>query len=142
MLKRLSGATIWSEDLHNLLPFYRDLLGLPVAYEQPGFVGFGERADDAGYVGAYLGLGTHSEVKGKPSDPYRHMVGLDSDDVDADFARLEAAGIEFIEPPVDSGGLRIATLKDPEGNIVQLLQRVSQRANEPQSSPQTNRQTT
>ena len=30
MIKGLSGATIWSEDLNRLLPFYRDVLGLPV----------------------------------------------------------------------------------------------------------------
>jgi predicted enzyme related to lactoylglutathione lyase len=125
VLRGLSGASIWSEDLNNLLPFYRDVLGLTVAYEQPGFVGFGERAaDGAGYVGAYLGLGTHSEVKGKPSEPYRYMVGLESDNVDADHDRLQAAGVEFIEGPTDYGGLRIATLRDPEGNIVQLLQPV------------------
>jgi predicted enzyme related to lactoylglutathione lyase len=122
MLKGLSGASIWSEDHNNLLPFYRDLLGLAIAYESPGFVGFGERSESGGYRGAYLGLGTHSEVKGKPADPYRHMVGLESDDVDADFERLIAAGVEVIEQPTDSGGLRIATFKDPEGNIVQLLQ--------------------
>ena len=122
MLKGLSGATIWSEDLNNLLPFYRDVLGLTIAYEVPGFVGFGQRAEAGGYRGAYLGLGTHSEVKGKVADPYRHMVGLESDDLDADVERLTAAGIEFIERPADSGELRIATLKDPEGNIVQLLQ--------------------
>ena len=122
MLKGLGGATIWSEDLNNLLPFYRDLLRLRVAYEQPGFVGFGERSDRGGYRGAYLGLGTHSEIKGKPLEPYRHMVGLESDDVDADYDRLQAAGVEFIEKPTDYGGLRIATLRDPEGNIVQLLQ--------------------
>jgi predicted enzyme related to lactoylglutathione lyase len=122
MLKGVSGATIWSEDLNNLLPFYRDLLGLTIAYEVPGFVGFGQRVDGGGYLGAYLGLGTHSEVKGKAADPFRHMVGLDSDDLEADFERLTAAGVEFIEQPTDSGGLRIATLKDPEGNIVQLLQ--------------------
>jgi predicted enzyme related to lactoylglutathione lyase len=122
MLNGLSGATIWSEDLNNLLPFYRDVLGLKIAFESPEFVNFGERADGGAYLGAYLGLGTHSEVKGKASDPYRHTVGLDSDNVDADYDRLQAAGVEFIEQPTDYGGLRIATLKDPEGNIVQLLQ--------------------
>ena len=125
MLKGLSGATIWTEDINNLLPFYRDVLGLKIAYEPPGFVGFGERAERGGYVGAYLGIGTHSEVKGKPSDPYRHMVGIESDDVDSDFERLTAAGVQFIEPPTDYGTLRIATLRDPEGNIVQLLQPIA-----------------
>lgn len=124
MLTGLSGATIWSEDLNNLLSFYRDVLGLKVAYELPGFVVFGERADGGGYTGAYLGLGTHSEVRGKPSDPHRYMVGLDSDDVDADYDRLQVAGVEFIEKPTNYGSHRIATLRDPEGNIVQLLQPV------------------
>ena len=39
-----------------------------------------------------------------------------------DWKRLKAAGVEFIEDPTDYGPLRIATLKDPEGNLVQLLQ--------------------
>ncbi len=28
MIKGLRGATIWSEDLNNPLPFYRDVMGL------------------------------------------------------------------------------------------------------------------
>lgn len=125
MIKGLMGASIWSEDLNNLRAFYRDVLGLKIAYENPEFLGFGERAaSGGGYKGAYLGIGTHSEVNGNASDTYRHMIGLESDDVDADYERLRAAGVEFIEQPTDSGGLRIATLKDPEGNLVQLLQKL------------------
>jgi hypothetical protein len=33
MIKGLRGATTWSENIDNLLPFYRDLLGLPVAVQ-------------------------------------------------------------------------------------------------------------
>jgi predicted enzyme related to lactoylglutathione lyase len=119
MIKGLSGATIWSEDLNNLLPFYRDVLGLKVALQAPGFVMLGDGN------GTSLGLGTHSEVKGRASDPYRHMIGLDSDNLDADYLRLEAAGVEFIEQPTDYDGLRIATLRDPEGNLIQLFQPAS-----------------
>ena len=36
--------------------------------------------------------------------------------------RLKAAGVEFIEEPKDYGTLWLATLKDPEGNLVQLVQ--------------------
>ena len=55
-------------------------------------------------------------------DPARHMVGLSTDDVDADWKRLKATGVEFVEGPTDYGTFRIATLKDPEGNLLQLLQ--------------------
>ena len=116
MIKGLRGASIWSESIDNLLPFYRDLLGLPVAVQIPGFAVLGKQG------GPSLAVGTHSEVRGRNADPARHMVGLGSDDVDADWKRLEAAGVEFVEKPTDYNQLRIATLKDPEGNLVQLLQ--------------------
>jgi predicted enzyme related to lactoylglutathione lyase len=119
MIKHVRGVTRWSENLDNLLPFYRDLLGLPVAIQIPGFVVLG----DPGV--ATLALGTHSEVRGRNADPARHMVGLGSDDVDADWKRLKEAGVEFVEAPMDYGQLRIATLKDPEGNLVQLLQPIA-----------------
>jgi len=116
MITGLRGATTWSEDLNNLLPFYRDLLGLPVAIEIPGFAVLGKLG------AATLALGTHSQVRGKNADPARHMVGLETDDVDAEYQRLEAAGVAFVEKPTDYGQLRIATLRDPEGNLIQLLQ--------------------
>ena len=116
MITGLRGASIWSEDLDKLLPFYRDVLGMPVAIQTPGFVVLGD------LKAAALALGTHSEVRGRNADPARHMVGLLTSDVAADWKRLKAAGVEFVEDPKDYGNLWIATLKDPEGNLVQLLQ--------------------
>ena len=119
MIKGLRMATIWSEDLADkLLPFYRDTLGLKVGFEGDGYMTFGDLDTPS------LALGTHSEVHGTNADPARHMVGLDTDDLDADYERLNGEGVEFIEAPTDSpdGGPRIATLKDPEGNLVQLFQ--------------------
>lgn len=111
MITGLSSVSIWSEDLNNLLPFYRDVLGLEVTVQTPGFV-----------VLDGIGLGTHSEVRGRNADPARHMVGLATDDIKADCKRLKDAGVEFVEDPADDGNLWIATLKDPEGNLVQLFQ--------------------
>jgi predicted enzyme related to lactoylglutathione lyase len=116
MISGLRGATVWSENLDNLLPFYRDVLGLPVGLEIPGFVVLGQLGTPA------LALGTHSEVRGRNIDPARHMVALGTDDVTTDWKRLTEAGVEFVESPTDYGNLRIATLKDPEGNLIQLLQ--------------------
>jgi predicted enzyme related to lactoylglutathione lyase len=119
MISGLSWTTIWSEDLTKLLPFYRETLGLPVSMESEGFVVLGDGNSVA------LCLGTHSEVKGKTSDPYRHMVGLQSNDLDADVRRLKDAGVEFIEEPTAYGDMRMATLRDPEGNILQISQQTS-----------------
>jgi predicted enzyme related to lactoylglutathione lyase len=120
MIKQFAGATIWSEDLNNLLPFYRDVLGLKLidVSQEYGFARLGADSPDA----PALGLGTHSEVHGRNNDPARHMVGFESDDLAADVQRLKAAGVEFIEEPTEYGEMSIATLKDPEGNLVQLYQ--------------------
>ena len=118
MIEGFAGATIWSEHLQRLLPFYRDTIGLKVDFESPEFVVLSQDGRTS------LNLGTHSEVKGKAADPYRHMVGLATTDLDADYQRLSSSGVEFIETPTAYDVFRIATLKDPDGNLVQLFQRV------------------
>ena len=117
MILGLGGCSIWTGDLDNLLPFYRDVIGLTPSGGAPGFVLFGDGSGPA------LALGQHSEVRGRASDPYRHMVGLRTDDIHADTERLKGQGVEFIEEPNDQGGgFWLATFLDPEGNIIQLFQ--------------------
>jgi predicted enzyme related to lactoylglutathione lyase len=118
MIKGLSTAGIWSEDIQKtLLPFYRDVLGMSVAVDTPEFVVLGNNPQ-----GPAVTLGTHSQVKGQNADPARHMVGLAVDDVRAEYERLKAKGVEFVDEPTDFGQVTVCTLKDPEGNYVQLLQ--------------------
>lgn len=57
MITNLDWVTIWSQDLNNLLPFYRDTLGLQVREQSPGFVVLGGERE-----GPSVCLGTHSEV--------------------------------------------------------------------------------
>jgi len=116
MINGLRAVSVWSADLDNLLPFYREVLGLKVAIQSPRFVVLGEPGAPT------IGLGTHSEVRGRNADPARHLVGLATDDLVADWKRLKAVGVEFVEDPTDYDTVSIATLKDPEGNLVQLLQ--------------------
>ena len=118
MIKGMRMSSIWSEDLNNLLPFYRDVVGLKTSIETPGFVVLGEPNGPA------IALGTHSEVHGKAKEPARHIVGLETDDIKAEATRLKGAGVEFIEEPNAPGGdgVWVATFKDPEGNLLQLLQ--------------------
>jgi len=116
MIKGLRVSSIWSEDLKKLLPFYRDVLGLEVGLETPGFVVLGDPNGPA------VAIGTHSEVRGNAVDPCRHIVGFDTDDIQGDCARLKSAGVEFIEEPNRQDGVWTATFHDPEGNYLQLLQ--------------------
>jgi catechol 2,3-dioxygenase-like lactoylglutathione lyase family enzyme len=45
---------------------------------------------------------------------------LDVDDIDAEYARLSAAGMDFNCPPVDYGTVKTTYGRDPDGNMLEL----------------------
>jgi len=118
VIKGVHSAIIWTEDMGRLLPFYRDTVGLRTEMDTPEFVVF------AASVGGQFCLGLHSDVKGQSRDPNRMMIDLGVDDCQAEYERLRSKGVEFVrEPSTDSGDpLIVATFKDPDGNLVQLIQ--------------------
>jgi hypothetical protein len=45
-----------------------------------------------------------------------------SDDVRGEYQRLLAKGVEFLGEPATEGPATVATFRDPEGNLVNILQ--------------------
>lgn len=43
-------------------------------------------------------------------------------DIDAEYERLQAAGMRFHCPPQTRSGLRVTDGRDPDGNVVELLE--------------------
>lgn len=51
-------------------------------------------------------------------------VNLATPDLDATFARIEAAGAEVVQEPMDQDyGLRDCAVRDPAGNLIRIQQR-------------------
>jgi catechol 2,3-dioxygenase-like lactoylglutathione lyase family enzyme len=76
---------------------------------------------------AMLELFEYTTPTPTPADPARRLCDhglthlcLDVDDLDAEFRRLSAAGVEFHCPPVDYGSVKCTYLRDPDGNVVEL----------------------
>lgn len=114
----LSGVLISTgvERFPAMRSFYSEILGLPVRSDRDGFVNF-----DLG--GGRLTIATHSEVSGPNADPARVMVNLGVDGIDSLHQRLTNAGVRFVRPPErEKWGGTVATLVDPDGNFVQLLE--------------------
>jgi glyoxylase I family protein len=44
-------------------------------------------------------------------------------DLDRALARLRQSGVDVAEPVAAAGGGRVATFRDPEGNVVQVVER-------------------
>ena len=68
-------------------------------------------------------MGVHDQVGGTSRDPLRVMVNLTVTDISAVHDRLVRAGVVFTRAPEreDWGGW-VATLADPDGNVLQLMQ--------------------
>lgn len=116
MIKKLHSVVIWTEEMKRLVPFYRDVLGLQLQMDTPQFAVFMSEE------GPQLAIGSHSEVRGRSGDPYRVMVDFQVDDCQAEYERLKGQGVEFIRAPSQDEGAIIATLADPDGNVLQLFQ--------------------
>lgn len=101
--------------MKRLVPFYRDVLGLKAEMESDEFALF---LSD----GAQLAIEKHSEVSGRAKDPNRVMLDFQVEDCQAEFERLGKQGVEFIRPPSKDGDFTVATLVDPDGNVLQLFQ--------------------
>lgn len=96
--------------------FFREVLGLRLELEQPGF--WMLKLPDGGKV----------EVFGPDSDVNRHfatgpVAGFLVDDVDAATTELRSAGVEILyESGVDDGGNAWVHFRAPDGNIYEFTQ--------------------
>jgi predicted enzyme related to lactoylglutathione lyase len=99
-------------DLDAAKSVYTALLGMPPQTDGPSYVGF-----DA--AGQHIGLLPGGGPQGMTSPvAYWHVP-----DIEAKLAEVTAAGATVKEPVRDVGGGRlVATVTDPDGNVLGLLQ--------------------
>ena len=124
---RIAFASVYVDDQTEALRFYTDVLGfqehanIPVGDDYWMTVVSSETPD-----GPELQLDPagHPAVK-----PYREALMADGiplaqfavDDVEAEHARLTAAGVTFTQPPTDVGAAVIAVFDDTCGNLIQII---------------------
>jgi predicted enzyme related to lactoylglutathione lyase len=119
----LAGVIVWTsaDRFPSIRDFYRDVLGLEPRSERELFISFAWGAAD--HRAPRLTITVHSEVRGPAAEPARVMVNLAVDDLDGAYTRLCGLDVTFVRPPEpEQFGGRIATLQDPDGNLVQLLE--------------------
>ncbi len=121
MMKGLSHACFVVCDLQASLQFYRDGLGLPVAFEF--------RDEDDSLFGVYLHVGARTFIElfqGSPQPPpdhgsYKHIC-LEVGDIDSVERELTSRGIEVTGKKLGKDGSWQAWLTDPDGNRIELHQ--------------------
>ncbi|SDQ88430.1 VOC family protein [Natronobacterium texcoconense] len=129
------GITV--NDLETVLPFYRDVLGLEVIDRfEVGGEAFSDAVDveDASGRFAHLSAGDtrielveyEPEARGSPAaglnQPGATHVALAVDDLESFYAELPDDVRTISEPRTTESGTTICFLRDPEENLVELLE--------------------
>ncbi|AJF66418.1 VOC family protein [Streptomyces vietnamensis] len=129
---KLSQCFITVDDADEALGFYRDALGLEVrndvGYEGMRWVTLGspEQPDVAVVLETPLPDPNASEadrqaVKDLLAKGLLRGVIFSTEDVDATFERVRAAGAEVLQEPVDQHyGVRDCAFRDPSGNMIRF----------------------
>ena len=99
-------------DLEAAKAVYTALLGVEPQHDAPYYVGYEAAGQHIGLVPGGAQQGMTSPVA------YWHVP-----DIEAKLAEVTAAGAIVKDPPRDVGGGRlVATVTDPDGNVLGLLQ--------------------
>ncbi len=105
-------AMVLVQDIERALRFYRDVLGFTVQAEQEEWVIFSE------------GVGLHTAPEPLPEISFTInavVVTLFVEDVSAAFTELTGKGVAFFLPPTEDAGMSVATFRDTENNLLQLM---------------------
>lgn len=123
---RITITSVFVDDQAKALAFYTDVLGFVKKHDVP----MGPHR--------WLTVVSPAEPEGvelllEPSEhpaagPFKEALVADGipftsfavDDVHAEFARLSAAGVRFVQEPADMGPVTVATLDDTCGNLIQI----------------------
>ena len=120
---------LYTNDIEAGLHFYRGLLGFTrPSVRQPRV--FPEHVE-LRLNGFTVGLGTVEAAKkvhgveATPGSPAMVLV-VWTDDVDTAYRELVAAGVPVVQPPHNTGNNnRSALVRDPDGNLVEIVAKVS-----------------
>jgi len=121
-------VNLYTRDIEAGMRLYMGLLGFSETFRTPK-EGVPEHVEfELG--GFKVGLGTVDAarrvhgVEPTPGSPAMVLV-VWVDDVDKAFGELEAAGVPVVQRPHDVGNNRSALLRDPDGNLVEIVAKVS-----------------
>lgn len=110
---RVNYAIVFVSDMSRSVAFYRDVIGMPLKFESPGWSEFVTE-------GATLALHLSNRPGGQRADPNAVPAGhcrpgLSVPDLNAFHATMVEKGVACIQAPTDVFGSKVAQYLDPDG---------------------------
>ena len=103
-------------DMSRSVAFYRDILGLPLKFQSPGWSEFQTGATT---LALHLIRARSGGEGGAPAEPLAGTcsIGFSVEDLAATHRELTARGAQFVRAPTEqpTEGIRLAVCVDPDG---------------------------
>ncbi|HKB36948.1 MAG TPA: VOC family protein [Gemmataceae bacterium] len=109
---------VFVSDMKRSVSFYRDVLGLPLRFESPGWTEF---ATEGATLALHASEGPHAE-KADPQQVTagRCRPGLSVPNLDAFHKRMVERSVPCLQEPKEVFGARIAQYVDPDGLVISV----------------------
>jgi lactoylglutathione lyase len=115
---RVNYVIVFVSNMQRSVAFYRDVLGLPLRFESPGWTEF---ATDGATLALHLSPRSDPErdaAHGEP--PGRCRPGLRVPDLDDFHRRMVERNVPCLQEPQEMFGTRIAKYMDPDGLAISV----------------------
>ena len=117
-MTKLSYAIVFVSDMAASVRFYRDVLGLPLKFESPGW---------SELLNEGTPIALHQAGPARQAPPTEQAgtcrLGFQVKDLAAAHADLVAKGVTVVRPPAPAGyGLQQAIYADPDGFVFTIAQ--------------------
>jgi lactoylglutathione lyase len=120
MFSKVDYIMVNVADMSRSVAFYRDVIGLPLKFESPGWSEF-----QTGATTLALHLGARAKTQ-PPDGPTAGTcsIGFSVEDLEATHRQLTARGAQFVMPPTVQAneGIRLAVCVDPDGLAISIAQ--------------------
>ena len=115
---RVNYAIVFVSDMKRSVSFYRDVVGLPLKFESPGWTEF---ATDGATLALHATEGLNSERDNPLQVPAgRCRPGLSVPNLDEFHKRMVERNVPCVQEPKETFGARLAQYLDPDGLAISV----------------------
>ena len=115
---RVNYAIVFVSDMTRGVAFYRDVLGLPLRFESPGWTEF---ATEGAILALHATEQSDADRGGAQDEPAgRCRPGLSVPNLDAFHQRMVERHVPCIQEPTSVFGARVAQYVDPDGLVLSV----------------------
>ena len=115
---RLNYAIVFVSEMKRSVSFYRDVIGLPLKFESPGWTEF---ATDGATLALHLSEGSRPHGENPLNiPPGQCRPGLSVPNLDEFHKKMAENKVSCIQQPKETFGARVAQYLDPDGLAISV----------------------